>query len=257
MISLAAVASAGGAAGYYAKDNYYTADESIDASAWAGKGAAALGLTGKVDEAAFAAVLSGQLPDGSVIEAKRGDDRPGLDLTFSASKSVSLVALLGGDPRTTAALQQSVAATLAWAEQNIAEARIWDGERQVVEKTGNLVAATFLHDVNRNGEPQLHIHAVVANATQGSDGKWRALRNDEFYNRQHVLGAVHNAELRARIEALGYATEPAKKTRSTDRSKSPTCRGKRSKRSRLARPRSGRRWTSPGAARRASVSWRR
>ena len=182
MISLAPVASAGGAASYYAKDNYYTADEHTDASAWAGEGAAALGLTGKVDEATFAAVLSGKPArwQHDRREARR-TIAPALDLTFSASKSVSLVALLGGDTRIAAALQQSVTATLAWAERNIAEARVWDGSRQGVEKTGNLVAATFLHDVNRNGEPQLHIHAVVANATRGSDGKWRALRNDELY----------------------------------------------------------------------------
>ncbi|KPF88565.1 TrwC protein, partial [Novosphingobium sp. AAP83] len=212
MITLASVASAGSAAEYYAADNYYTADQTQDASAWFGKGADELGLVGKVEEQTFAAVLEGRLPDGSVIAGKDGVHRPGVDLTFSASKSVSLVAMLGGDKRLVEALKDSVAATLRWAEKNVVEARVWDAAlgRQVPERTGNLIAATFLHDVNRNGEPQLHIHAVVANATKASDGKWHAVRNDELYRAQHVLSAVHNAELRSRIEALGYETVPAR-----------------------------------------------
>lgn len=212
MITLASVGSASSAAEYLCQDNYYTADQTQDASAWFGKGANALGLTGKVEEAAFAAVLEGKLPDGSVIAGKDGVHRPGVDLTFSASKSVSLVAMLGGDKRLVEALKESVTATLRWAEKNVVEARVWDAAqgRQVPERTGNLIAATFLHDVNRNGEPQLHIHAVIANATKASDGKWHAVRNDELYRAQHVLSAVHNAELRNRVEALGYETVPAR-----------------------------------------------
>ena len=76
MISVAAVSSAGDAAGYYAQDNYYTADQQHDASAWAGQGADELGLEGPVDAATFGRVLSGELPDGTVLDAKRGDHRP-------------------------------------------------------------------------------------------------------------------------------------------------------------------------------------
>lgn len=64
--------------------------------------------------------------------------------------------------------------------------------------------------MNRNNEPQLHIHAVIANATKASDGKWHAVHNDQLYRGQHLLGAIHNAELRSRIEALGYETTPSR-----------------------------------------------
>lgn len=210
MISISAVASASGAATYYSADNYYSGEESFEASAWEGEGAKVLGLEGQVDTATFEKVLAGELPDGTVIDAKRGAHRPGTDVTFSVSKSVSLLALLGGDKRLVQAFRESVSATLKWAEKNLAETRTWDGKGQKTDKSGNLVIATFLHDVNRNGEPQLHAHAVIANATLGPDGKWRALKNDELYQRQLLLGAVHNADLRARIEALGYETLPAK-----------------------------------------------
>ena len=75
MISVAAVGSASDAAGYYARDNYYTVPQAEGASAWAGEGAAELGLSGPVDAEQFETVLAGELPNGVVLDAKRGEHR--------------------------------------------------------------------------------------------------------------------------------------------------------------------------------------
>ena len=208
MISVAAVGSASDAAVYYARDNYYTADQAEGVSAWAGEGAAELGLSGPVDAERFEQVLAGELPNGVMLEAKRGEHRAGWDVTMSVPKSVSILALVGGDARLVAAVREAATATLAWTERNIAEGRIWNGRGQVPEATGRFVAATFLHDVNRNGEPQLHVHNVIANATRTADGQWRALHPDQLYERQHVMDAVFLSTLRSRIETLGFTTIP-------------------------------------------------
>ena len=208
MISLSPVSSAGDAAAYYAKDNYYTQGEANETSLWAGQGADTLGLSGPVAPDPFERVLEGKLPDGSIIDSVRNAHRPGIDLTFSAPKSVSLLAHVGGDERLATAVRESAVATLGWIERNLAEARVWDGRAQRRIATGNLVAALFQHDVNRHGEPQAHVHAVIANVTRDATAKWRALHNDPLFERQHVIGAVHNADLRARVEALGYDTVP-------------------------------------------------
>uniref|UniRef100_UPI001577152D MobF family relaxase n=1 Tax=Sphingomonas bacterium TaxID=1895847 RepID=UPI001577152D len=208
MISVAAVGSASDAAGYYARDNYYTVDQAEGASTWAGEGAAELGLSGPVDAEQFEKVLAGELPNGVVLDAKRGEHRAGWDVTMSVPKSVSILALVGGDVRLVVAVREAAAVTLAWVEANIAEGRVWNGKGQVPEATGRFVAATFLHDVNRSGEPQLHVHNVVANATRTADGKWRALHADQLYERQHVMDAVFLSALRSRIETLGFATIP-------------------------------------------------
>ena len=208
MISVAAVGSASDAAGYYARDNYYTADQAEGASAWAGEGAAELGLSGPVDAEQFEKVLAGELPNGVVLGAKRGEHRAGWDVTMSVPKSVSILALVGGDPRLVVAVRQAAAATLTWVEANMAEGRVWNGKGQVPEATGRFVAATFLHDVNRSGEPQLHVHHVIANATRTVDGKWRALHADQLYERQHVIDAVFLSALRHRVETLGFTTVP-------------------------------------------------
>jgi hypothetical protein len=156
VISLKALTSASSASAYYAADNnnYYTMEEARDLSAWAGRCAEALGLSGPVDEQVFATMLDGKSPNGSAITAQNGRHKPGIDLTFSASKSVSLVALLGKDERLVEAMRQSVLATLAWAQDNVMEARVWDPVlgKQVPEKTGNLAAAIGnLHRARRGG----------------------------------------------------------------------------------------------------------
>ena len=217
MLSIGALTSAAQGARYYEQDGYYAKDdpEHREASAWAGKGAEELGLKGPVDPDAFKAVLEGKVPDGSGAElGKRGKDgeilhRPGRDLTFSAPKSVSLAALVGGDRRIVEAHDRAVKATLAWVEKNAAETRMKDPATGRMGRVGNqkMVAATFRHDTSRNLDPQLHTHAVLANMVQGEDGKWRTMANEKLYGSKMLLGALYRAELARGLGDLGYAIE--------------------------------------------------
>lgn len=127
MLSVASVRSAGGAASYFAADNYYTREQGY--GEWFGKGAEALGLTGKIDAKQFESVLRGELPDGSRV-GREGIHRAGIDLTFSMPKSWSLIALVGGDRRIIEAYGEAVKASLGWAEKNAAQARVDDGKGQ-------------------------------------------------------------------------------------------------------------------------------
>ena len=217
MLSIGALSSAAQGASYYERDGYYAKDdpEHREASAWAGRGAEELGLTGPVDADTFREVLEGRVPDGSGRQlGKRGKDgeilhRPGRDLTFSAPKSVSLAALVGGDRRIVEAHDRAVAATLAWVEKNAAETRMKDAETGRMMRTGNqkIVAATFRHDTSRNLDPQLHTHAVLANMVRGEDGKWRTMANEGLYARQKLIGMLYRNELAAGLGKLGYDVE--------------------------------------------------
>lgn len=201
MLSVATVRSAGGAASYFAADNYYTREQGQ--GEWFGKGAEALGLTGKVDPKTFEALLQGRLPDGSRV-GREGIHRAGIDLTFSMPKSWSLIALVGGDRRIIEAYREAVKATLAWAEKNAAQARVDTGNGQRLVQTGNLVIGLFEHDTSRAQEPQSHFHAVVANLTQLPNGEWRALRNDKLWSLNTLLNTMTMAHFRMSVEALGY-----------------------------------------------------
>ena len=215
--SIGAIASAAQGVSYYEKDGYYARDdaEHREASAWAGKGADALGLKGPVDPDVFRAVLEGKVPDGSGRELGRRDrdgklvHRPGRDVTLSAPKSVSLAALVGGDARVVDVHDRAVEATLAWIEGNAAETRMKDPAtgRMVREGGQKTVAATFRHDTSRNLDPQLHTHAVIANMVQGEDGKWRSMANEKLYESKMLIGAIYRSELARGLGRLGYGIE--------------------------------------------------
>ena len=215
--SIGAVASPSQGASYYERDGYYAKDspEHLAASAWVGGGAKSLGLSGPVDPDIFQAVLDGKVPDGSGQRLGRRigngelEHRPGRDLTFSAPKSVSLAALVGGDARIVKAHDRAVLRALGWFEKNAAETRLRDpvSGQMVRTKDQKPVIATFRHETSRNLDPALHTHSVIANMLQGADGKWRTMANERLYGAKMLLGALYRNELAGELKKLGYEIE--------------------------------------------------
>ncbi|ENH12379.1 conjugative relaxase domain protein [Escherichia coli P0302308.12] len=166
MMSIAQVRSAGSAGNYYTdKDNYYVLGSMGER--WAGRGAEQLGLQGSVDKDVFTRLLEGRLPDGADLSRMQDGSKASsrLRLTFSAPKSVSMMAMLGGDKRLIDAHNQAVDFAVRQVEALASTRVMTDGQSETV-LTGNLVMALFNHDTSRDQEPQLHTHAVVANVTQ-------------------------------------------------------------------------------------------
>ena len=213
--SIGKIASPAQGVGYFEKDGYYAKDDAAhkDASAWAGKGAEALGLEGPVDPDAFRRVLEGEVPGGRRLGRMEPDGsvthRPGRDVTLSAPKSVSLMAMVGGDERIVAAHDKAVTATLGWIEKNAVETRLRDKATGTMVRAGDqkMVAATFRHDTSRNLDPQLHTHAVIANMVRGGDGKWRTMVDDGLFHGKMAIGAIYRAELAQGLGELGYGIE--------------------------------------------------
>ncbi len=211
MLSVANVRSPSAAASYFAADNYYTGADADRSGTWVGKGAERLGLEGRVSAEQFDALLRGELPGGIQVGNAGQAHRPGTDLTFSLPKSWSLLALVGGDQRIIDAYREAVIETLRWAEKNAAQTRMGSQAGYGKVATDNLTIGLFQHDTNRNQEPNLHFHAVVANVTQGSDGKWRALRNDKLWSFNTLLNSMTMARFRLAVEKMGYEAGPVGK----------------------------------------------
>ena len=213
--SIGKIASPSQGVSYYEKDGYYARDDPAhrEASAWAGRGAEALGLSGPVAPEAFQAVLEGRVPGGRQLGRKDVDGnihhRPGRDVTLSAPKSVSLMAVVGGHERIVAAHDRAVEKTIAWVERNAVEIRMQDKASGAMLHVGGqkMVAATFRHDTSRNLDPQVHTHAVIANMVQGEDGKWRTMVDDGLFVGKMAIGAIYRAELAERLRELGYGIE--------------------------------------------------
>ncbi len=206
MISCSPISSPGQAAKYYERDDYYARSEVV--SEWYGRGAQPLGLSGAVDHNDFAAVLEGRLSTGDVLGRINAEGQVehkcGYDVTFSAPKSISLAALAGGDQRLIEAHTESVKTTLDWLEQEAAVTRVKIHGQTYQEHTGNFTVAMFRHETSRAQDPQLHTHAIIANATLRADGQWRSIEGREVLRLQKEATRFYQNELAVRAQALGY-----------------------------------------------------
>ena len=200
---------------YFEREGYYAKGDPRQrrASSWHGKAAEALGLPKHVSPKGFEKVLAGYVP-GTDIRLGRARDgehqhRPGLDLTLSAPKSVSLEALLYGNRRVTGAHDAAVRATLDWVEAELLQTRGYDpstGRRPRVAADG-LVAATFRHLTSRDQDPQLHTHCILANMTRNRAGEWRSVEATQMRRSVKLIGAYYRQELASRLIGLGYRIE--------------------------------------------------
>jgi len=197
---------------YYTAENYYSNEENQANSTWSGKGARSLGLSGQVQGEAFKNLLHGNSPQGDKTLSGRkinpDKHRAGIDLTFSAPKSLSLAALVGGNEALDQAHRMAVARTLAVIEERYAQTRVRTEEGRKAIATGNLIVAQFHHDTSREKDPQLHTHCVVINATQRPEGRWQSLHNDVLFKQQKLLGMIYQNELAVEVQRLGYAIAP-------------------------------------------------
>ena len=210
--AISKIASPAQGVGYFEKDDYYAKDDGAhrEASAWAGKGAAALvGLEGPVDPQAFRHVPEDEVPGGRKELDGSISHRPGRDVTLNSPKWMSLMAMVGGDERLVEAHDKAVAATLGWIEKNAMETRLSDPATGAMVRAGNqkMVAVSFRRDTSRNLDPQLHTHAVIANMVQGEGGKWRTMVDDGLYHGKMASGAIYRAELAQGLGELGYGIE--------------------------------------------------
>jgi conjugative relaxase-like TrwC/TraI family protein len=205
MINVTALTSARASAHYLTQDNYYLKEDKVSAK-FIGRGAQNLGLTTqKVTSENIESLLSGKLPNGQQI-GHQDKHRSGWDVTFSAPKSVSIVALVNNDKRVSFAHDEAVKTALSHYEQHLTTRQRNNGN---IEKyiTKSLVAATFQHQTSRELDPQLHTHSIVLNITQGKDGDWRSVSSESLYRMQRELDLIYKSELEAKLNELGYKTE--------------------------------------------------
>ncbi len=197
---------------YYVQENNQSFQQAQLNSSWSGSGAKKLGLEGIVKKDDFSNLLSGCLPNGERFRTKKPTrdeykERGGIDCTFSAPKSVSLMALVKGDRAIEKAHQTAVEKTLQVLESRYATTRVRTGNERQIINTENLVIAKFQHDISRELDPQLHTHCVLLNMTQLKNGKWYSLRNRDIHAHKKLLGMIYQNELAIAVGQLGYEIE--------------------------------------------------
>ena len=220
MLTIRAMSDGKGyAARYLAQSDYYAEGERV-VGHWKGRGAVLLGLRGPVQTEDFEAVRQGIDPaTGDFLRQRHSADRVNAegttlaqgrhlyDFTISAPKSVSIMAMLGGDQRLLAAHEKAVAEAVEELE-SCAAARVRQNWANGDRTTGNLVLAIYRHDTSRELDPQIHTHAVAANLTyDGAEGRWKALQASGIYERRAYLTEVYRNSLAREVRSLGYHVE--------------------------------------------------
>ncbi|HDR9217367.1 TPA: relaxase domain-containing protein [Burkholderia vietnamiensis] len=193
---------------------YLTADGKVkNQTAWFGKGAEALGLTGHVDREILLNLLNGKLPDGTkgVQNSSKRGRRAATDFTPTAEKGVSMVM---ADPTTppetreavVEAHQEAARAAMRFVESEI-YTRIRQGGKVVVRDVG-MIAAEVTHFTNRDLDPNLHTHFIIMNMVHWKDEHGvqhiTTLEQSTLLAIKHAAGAVYRNELAHRMQDLGF-----------------------------------------------------
>lgn len=180
---------------------------------WLGSASAELGLWAQVDAEDLRAVLSLKDPrTGAPLNRARV---LGFDLTFRTPKSVSLLYGLGDAGTVTAevvaAHDAAVSAALSYLEGQACVVRHRIEGRITAVRAEGFVAAGFPHRTSRAGDPTLHTHVLLANASRTPDGRWGALDGARIYHHGKAGGYLYQAVLRAELtRRLGVEWGPVR-----------------------------------------------
>ncbi|MGA2166264.1 MAG: MobF family relaxase, partial [Solirubrobacteraceae bacterium] len=180
---------------------------------------ARLGIEGEsVEGPDFIALMEGRHPHtGKWLrrEGSNGQRGGGIDLTFSAPKSVSTVWALGGDSQRRdleAAHAAAVSEAMAHLTETVPTVRRRYGGEAIEEPAVDLIAAEYRHTTARGvmegdvPDPQLHSHVVITSAIR-QDGRLVAVASRPVFRSAREVGAYYRSALAHQLQQRGYTIE--------------------------------------------------
>ncbi|PYR98490.1 MAG: hypothetical protein DMG15_21650 [Acidobacteria bacterium] len=229
MLTIRAMSDGIGYAANHLEHRDYYADGERVIGQWQGHGAKLLRLAGEVRSEYFEALREGRDPkSGEFLRQRKSADRTAsdgttqsrarnlYDFTISAPKSVSIMAIIGGDHRLIDAHQSAVAEALQQLESHAA-VRVRKNGANEDRTTGSLLLAIYHHVSSRELDPQLHTHAVAANLSyDGTEVCWKALQASGIYERTAYLTEVYRNALARKVRALGFEIENRRDVKGRD-----------------------------------------
>jgi Ti-type conjugative transfer relaxase TraA len=179
---------------------------------WTGQGAAGLGLAGEVGDGELEAIFERRHPlSGDQLGRVPGvGSVRGIDLQMAVPKSVSTLWALADEydrpeiaGKVWEATHGAAGAALDYLERRACTSRAGAGGTVALRGEG-FVAAVFPHRFSREGDPQVHVHVLVANMThcgraEGVEQAWRTLDARDLFDHKLAAGYLFQAELRERL----------------------------------------------------------
>src|SRR5262245_12001501 len=192
---------------------------------WVGALAEDWGIVGPMTEEQFRHGINGQHPVSGEqlvkhVEARKyrnrhgkwietSTHRAGWDATFSAPKSLVILAYMSGDEELKRGVWEDHIASVKDALEEMEKYSCARVSKDKWEKTGKMLAAVFHHERSRPDDrtgyasPEIHTHAVIMNMTVAEDGKACAREEREFFRSQSFLTAVYRIRMAERAQRRG------------------------------------------------------
>ncbi|MGP0101197.1 MAG: MobF family relaxase [Solirubrobacteraceae bacterium] len=177
---------------------------------------AQLGIEGSVvDGLDFIALMEGRHPRSERWLRQAGADGSrggGIDVTFSAPKSVSVTWALG-DEHERGVIEQAhrnaVEQAISYITETVPTVRRRYGAGVVEEPARELIAAEYLHTTARGvvdgdaPDPQLHSHVVMTSAVR-DDGRIVAVASRPIFRSAREVGAFYRSALAHELSERGF-----------------------------------------------------
>ncbi len=171
-----------------------------------------------VDGAQFIALMEGRDPGSGAWLRPAGSDGSrggGIDVTFSAPKSVSVVWALG-DPWQREQIEEAhakaVERSMSYLKERVPLVRRRYGGQVVEEQAKDVIATAYRHTTARGvsgaeaPDPQLHTHVVISGAVR-EDDRIVAVASRPVFRGLREVGAFYRSALAQELGAEGYAIE--------------------------------------------------
>jgi conjugative relaxase-like TrwC/TraI family protein len=180
---------------------------------------AELGIAGRAVEGRdFVALMDGRHPGSGRWMRRAGADGSrggGIDVTFSAPKSVSVAWALGGESQRQEieeAHTMAVDAAMQYMAAHVPTVRRRYGAEVVEEPARELIAVEYRHTTARGvaggdaPDPQLHSHVVITSAVR-ADGRMVAVASRPIFRSAREVGAFYRSTLALELAERGYAID--------------------------------------------------
>lgn len=191
------------------KEIKYQKMESIDYVRVNGNLCKTLGLIEQdtINEEVFSNFLSGKNQFGDKITKEHKVH--GIDLTFSAPKTVSVQGLVFKDKNIIDAHDKAVYETMKEIEESHSYSR--PTSKESIE-SNKMLFVTIRDGYSREHDPHLHTHCIVMNMTE-QNGKYTALDMKKIFNGDFnkTFGAIYRQKLASKLNSLGYSISYTKK----------------------------------------------